>query len=110
MMADYVIRNIGELWTQEHVPPVKGYLMNDVTVLHNAFVAVQGDCIAWVGTGPGIDFIGPKTVLHDALGAVVVPGLVDGHTHLVHAGSREQEFALKLAGVSYLDILRQGGG
>jgi len=110
MIADYVIRNIGELWTQEHVPPIKGALMNDVCVLVNAFLAVQGDIIIGYGTGPGIDFIGPKTVLQDARGAVVVPGLVDGHTHLVHAGSREQELALKLAGVSYLDILKQGGG
>ncbi len=110
MIADYVIRNIGELWTQEHVPPVKGPQMNDVSVLKNAFIAVQKDRFIGYGVGPGIDFIGPKTLLHDAKGAIAVPGLVDGHTHLVHGGSREHEFTLKLAGVTYLDILKQGGG
>ena len=41
---------------------------------------------------------------------VATPGWIDCHTHLVYGGSREHEFAKKLAGVSYLDILAQGGG
>jgi imidazolonepropionase len=41
---------------------------------------------------------------------VVLPGFIDGHTHLVHGGSREHEFKQKLEGVSYMDILKQGGG
>jgi imidazolonepropionase len=40
----------------------------------------------------------------------VIPGLIDAHTHLVHGGSREKELALKLNGMSYLEILKQGGG
>ena len=46
----------------------------------------------------------------DARGKTVTPGLVDAHTHLVHAGSREMELSLKLQGVPYLEILRRGGG
>ncbi len=53
---------------------------------------------------------GPATQVVDAGGGVVTPGLVDAHTHLVFAGSREGEFLRKLQGVSYLDIQRAGGG
>ncbi len=43
-------------------------------------------------------------------GRLVTPGLVDPHTHLVFGGSREKELNLKIQGISYLDILAQGGG
>lgn len=46
----------------------------------------------------------------DADGALVTPGLIDAHTHLVFGGWRQNELSMKLAGLSYLDILRQGGG
>lgn len=46
----------------------------------------------------------------DGKGMSVVPGLVDGHTHPVWAGDRVHEFALKLAGATYLDIHKAGGG
>lgn len=46
----------------------------------------------------------------DAIGKSVVPGLVDGHTHAVWAGDRVHEFAMKLAGATYLDVHRAGGG
>ncbi|WP_409298306.1 imidazolonepropionase [Peribacillus sp. SCS-26] len=46
----------------------------------------------------------------DASGKLVMPGLVDPHTHLVHAGSREEEFNMRLGGASYMEILNAGGG
>lgn len=46
----------------------------------------------------------------DAGGKCVIPGLVDAHTHSVWAGDRVHEFAMKLAGASYMDIHRMGGG
>ena len=46
----------------------------------------------------------------DAEGSLVTPGLVDPHTHLIFAGWRQKELALKLKGVGYLEILEQGGG
>ena len=47
---------------------------------------------------------------HDLGGALVTPGLVDCHTHLVYGGSRAREFELRLQGASYEDIARAGGG
>ncbi|ESN98636.1 hypothetical protein HELRODRAFT_155870 [Helobdella robusta] len=46
----------------------------------------------------------------DASNKVVMPGLVDGHTHAVWAGDRVHEFAMKLAGATYLDVHKAGGG
>lgn len=46
----------------------------------------------------------------DASGMCVLPGLVDAHTHPVWAGDRVHEFAMKLAGASYMDVHRAGGG
>jgi len=110
MKADLILRNIGELWSQDHLPPVKGADMNDATVLKYAFVAVKNGLIQGFGTGDGESFRGPETSIADVRGAIVTPGLVDGHTHLVHAGHRAHEFALKLQGVPYLEILKRGGG
>ena len=47
---------------------------------------------------------------HDLGGALVTPGLVDCHTHLVYGGDRAREFELRLQGASYEDIARAGGG
>ena len=46
----------------------------------------------------------------DARGYLTTPGFVDAHTHLVFGGYRQNEYAKKIAGVSYLDILKEGGG
>lgn len=46
----------------------------------------------------------------DAKGKVAAPGLIDPHTHIVYAGSRENELEMRLQGAKYLDILKQGGG
>ncbi|MEY2953422.1 MAG: hypothetical protein RLZZ401_1509, partial [Pseudomonadota bacterium] len=47
---------------------------------------------------------------HDAKGALITPGLIDCHTHLVYGGHRAQEFELRLQGATYEDIARAGGG
>lgn len=52
----------------------------------------------------------PGAVVIHASDRVVMPGFVDAHTHLVHAGSREDEFTRRLAGEDYLEILAAGGG
>lgn len=46
----------------------------------------------------------------DATGKLVTPGLIDPHTHLVHAGTRENEYAMRLKGKTYMEIMNAGGG
>jgi imidazolonepropionase len=78
--------------------------------VREAAVAWRDDTIAWVGPERDLpaDFRG-DTVL-DAGGGLVVPGLVDCHTHLAFGGWRADEFEQRIAGATYLEIARRGGG
>jgi imidazolonepropionase len=70
-------------------------------------IAVQGGRIAWIGARREA----PRAaVIHDCDGAWLTPGLVDCHTHIVHAGNRSEEWEARLEGASYEDIARNGGG
>ena len=110
MHADLIIYNIGELVTPNKKAPVRGTDLSSITKLHNAFIAIKGEVIIGFGEESYDEFKTKDTVMYDALCNVVLPGLIDSHTHLVHGGSREHEFGKKLAGVPYLEILKQGGG
>ncbi len=71
-------------------------------------VLLEGDRVAWVG--PTADAPPAVDEVIDARGAMLLPGLVDPHTHTVYAGSRAGDFARRLAGESYTAILEAGGG
>jgi imidazolonepropionase len=81
-------------------------------LVEDAAIAVEGDSIAWIGQQRDLpaDLQQRCTMRHDAGGALVTPGLVDCHTHLVYGGDRAAEFELRLNGASYEDIARAGGG
>ena len=70
-------------------------------------VLVEGDTIREVSPRP-LKAGGARVI--DAGGRTLMPGLIDCHTHLVYGGNRAQEFERRLAGVSYEEIARQGGG
>ncbi len=90
---------------------VKGSKMNDILILPNAFIVMQDGIITQVRTGEDyLRFADDDSVLIECKGKIATPGFVDSHTHLVHGGSRENEFGKKLNGVSYLEILNAGGG
>ncbi|WP_018591592.1 imidazolonepropionase [Terrisporobacter glycolicus] len=112
MKMDLIIKNIGKLVTMEgSFLPKTGKEMNELTVLENAYIAVVEGKIFKVGTGEDYkELVGENTVIDDASGMLVTPGLIDSHTHLVHGGSRENEFSKKLNGVPYIQILQEGGG
>lgn len=73
-------------------------------------LVVEDGVIAWVGGRDSVpkDFVGHETI--DLRGALVTPGLIDCHTHLVHGGHRAIEFERRLKGASYEEIARAGGG
>src|SRR4029453_2766867 len=66
--------------------------------------------IVYVGDEPGSFELEPGAVRVDASGCVVVPGLVDPHTHIVYAGDRRHELQRRLAGATYAEIAAEGGG
>lgn len=112
MKMDLIIKNIGKLVTMEgSFLPRIGKQMNELTILENAYIAVVEGKIFQVGTGEDYkELVGENTIIDDASRMLVTPGLVDSHTHLVHGGSRENEFSKKLNGVPYIQILQEGGG
>lgn len=75
-------------------------------------IAAQAGCIAWLGACAGLP--GEPAALarevHELNGALLTPGLIDCHTHLVYAGNRAREFEMRLHGAGYEDIARAGGG
>jgi imidazolonepropionase len=75
-------------------------------------VLTQGGRIVWVGARDAIpaDLRAQVSQEHDMQGALLTPGLIDCHTHLVYGGHRAHEFELRLQGASYEDIARAGGG
>lgn len=80
-------------------------------LIPRAAIALAGDRIAWTGKNRLLPERLPKRLaVTDARGALVTPGLIDCHTHLVWAGSRHREFEQRLTGVSYEEIARAGGG
>ncbi|MBS2969158.1 imidazolonepropionase [Metabacillus sp. KIGAM252] len=110
MTHDLILFNIGQLLLPEtNGKPLKGEDMNRLRVLNNAAIAVKDGLVSWIGSTEEAERL-LANEKRNVKGKVVSPGLVDPHTHLVFAGSRENELAMKQAGVSYLEILAKGGG
>ena len=78
--------------------------------IHDAALTWTDDTITWVGPAAECPPEQATEPVIDAEGALVIPGLVDAHTHLAFGGWRADEFAQRLRGVPYLDIAEQGGG
>src|SRR4051794_28877631 len=76
--------------------------------LRDAAIGVKDGRIAWLGPRTGAPHAARQ--VHDGAGCWLTPGLIDCHTHIVHAGNRSDEFEARLNGASYEDIARQGGG
>lgn len=100
----FVLRGIGELVT--NAPTRPGLL----GVVSDAAVVVQGGTVEWVGSVGDLParYSALRTV--DVEGRAVLPGFVDAHTHCVFAGDRAEEFARRLRGKTYEEILAAGGG
>jgi imidazolonepropionase len=87
----------------------QGRDQRNVSILQGGSVLIRDGRIDWVGPSAGLPHFGDADVI-DASGKVVLPGLVDSHTHLLFAGSREDEFEQRLEGRSYQEIAAGGGG
>ncbi|MCF7836053.1 MAG: imidazolonepropionase [Candidatus Marinimicrobia bacterium] len=110
--ADIVIVGASELITvpnTEGRPKIKNE-MNDLGIIKEGALAIKDGLIADVGTTENLLKKWHFDFGIDARDKVVMPGFVDCHTHSLFAGSREEEFAQKISGVNYLNILEKGGG
>lgn len=94
--------------------PLKGALKDEqLTVIENAGILINGDIIEAIGKHD--DVIKEANIVHANLlsieeDVIAMPGFVDAHTHICFAGSRAKDYAMRNAGISYLDIAKQGGG
>jgi imidazolonepropionase len=99
-----LLRRIGTLAT------CSGPGQRDINLIRDAAVAWDKDRIAWIGKDADLPVSFKSHEELDAGGRLVVPGLVDAHTHLAFGGWRAEEFELKILGKGYLEIAAAGGG
>ncbi|MFJ7921767.1 imidazolonepropionase [Lysinibacillus fusiformis] len=111
-----LIKNANEVITLKNNvrgPRTKEH-MQEIAIVENGSVLIEEDRIVAVGALEQleVDFseLVKKATIIDASGKVVMPGLVDCHTHLVHGGTREEEFNMRLNGSTYMEIMNAGGG
>ena len=116
MRADLLVVGASQLITAPATPnaaPLLGRALDQPLLLENAAVACVGGAVARVGTTAEVLADYPEAdagrVL-DARGLLVAPGLVDAHTHLPFAGTREMEFDARARGETYESIAAKGGG
>lgn len=96
------------LWTNLQLAPAA----DPDLIISDAALVVEDDRIVWLGERTALPAVYQQGGLmhHRLNGEIVTPGLIDCHTHLVFGGNRAEEFALRLAGASYEEIARRGGG
>ena len=78
--------------------------------IEDGALLTEGERIVWCGPDADLPADTQAHSQHDLQGALVTPGLIDAHTHLVYGGDRAAEFEMRLQGASYEDIARSGGG
>jgi imidazolonepropionase len=111
MHADCLIINIGQLHSLANSGKARfGKEMEDTAVLYNAAIAIKDGCIIDIGNSTELERKYTLSELINANGMLGIPGFVDCHTHPVFVHTREDEFALRLAGKSYVEIAQSGGG
>ena len=105
--VDILIKNANELVTikGENKPRTKKEISN-LSIINSGSIAIKDGNI--IEIGKNLKYKAEKII--DAKGKTVMPGFIDPHTHLVFAGSREFELDWKLKGLTYMQILKKGGG
>jgi len=115
MKPDILLTNIGQVATLagNSERPKTGEEFKELSIIENGAIAIESGTIVAVGTTN--DVLSQITEEPDLPpiefpNMLAIPGFVDSHTHLAFGGSRENDFAMKLQGKTYLEILEAGGG
>ncbi len=89
--------------------PLSGNELNNLTTINNGWMLVEDSKISAIGSGTPPQPDDPCAIIN-LEGRWILPGFYDAHTHLIYAGSREQEWLWRLEGLSYKEIAKRGGG
>jgi len=101
--------SVTTVWRNARIATMAGE--RDWGWIERGALAAEGALLRFVGEESALPReIGRNAVEHDLGGALVTPGLIDAHTHLVYGGDRANEFEQRLSGATYEDIARAGGG
>ena len=110
-MNNLIIRNAAQVVTCSGYKGKRGREMSELQVVENGTVIVTNGVISHVlKQGEPIPVKEDDYVVLDATGKALLPGFVDPHTHFVFGGYREEEFAWRMRGDSYMEIMNRGGG
>lgn len=111
-MRKLILKNIDELVTCRGYAPKSGKDMMEIDIIKDGCILTCDDRIEFVGTTIEAAFKYDFNIgeVIDCTGSAVIPGFVDSHTHFIFGGYRADEFALRLQGASYMDIMKIGGG
>lgn len=105
--VDILIKNANEIVTLKGKnKPRISKEMKDLAIINKGSIAINNGKIFDIGKN--LNYKSENVI--NSKGKIVIPGFVDPHTHLVFAGSREFELDMKLKGLTYMDILKKGGG
>ena len=107
-----VVKNASELITLrgKSLRPARKEELRELEIIEDGAVAINEGRIVAVDKSSKIEQRFKAEDVLSAHGKTVMPGFVDPHTHLVFAGSREEEFELRIKGSTYMEILAEGGG
>ena len=111
-MATTLIYNIATLGGIDRKGRLRlqGREMAQFETLDNAYLLIKDGRIADFGSMESLQQLAADVKRVDAEGGTVMPSFCDSHTHIVNAGSRENEFVDKINGLSYAEIAKRGGG
>lgn len=110
-MNNLIIKNAAQVVTCSGYKGKRGREMRELHVVENGTVVVTNGIISHVlKQGEPIPVREDDHVVLDATGKALLPGFVDPHTHFVFGGYREEEFAWRMRGDSYMEIMNRGGG
>ena len=112
MSSSLLITGVSQLLTLRGRGPRRGKALSNLGIIEDGALLVRDGTIAEVGARAQVESLpeARDAELLDVGERVILPGFVDSHTHLIHAASRAEEYELKIAGASYEEIARKGGG